>query len=373
MLPPSPSPRAAAGTAQSFFDATRARFASAAAERTFLVGESGRLRILYGSRTLAELLGPVFAHLPDAPLDGKEPDFTIDARDSASGDIAVPVSLWRDSDHDAHGELRQTDWPPTFRARFNVDSGVLSMIDATRRTAIWWTRDATRLVEYERAAPFAVLLHWWHLLCPPSKGPPLFAVHAAAVGDEQSGGGLLLVGRGGSGKSTTTLACLAAGFRIAGDDFCLLRATVPQPTAVSLYSSAKLSDAMLACFPCFVPAVANPGRPPGEKALLLLAKHFPAQCAPSLPLHALVLPRVCPGQTETRLVPATAASALRALAPSTIFLFRHRGGEGAALLSQLADVTRRLPAFHLELATGADPSRTPDLLADLLRRLPSVP
>ncbi len=377
MLSPSPSPRGVGGKAQDFFDATRARFETAArpdaADRTWLFGSGERLRVRFGSATLADLIGSVFAHLPSALPDGREPDFTIDAWDTATSGIGAPVSPWQGADYDDHGELRQTGWPPTLRARFNVHSGVLSMVDATRRAAIWWTRDATRLVEYERAAPFAVLLHWWHLLCPPQDGPPLFAVHAAAVGDE-SGGGLLLVGRGGSGKSTTTLACLAAGFRSASDDFCLLHATRPQPTAVSLYSSAKMSDPMLARFPCFAPAVANPQRPPGEKVLILLAKDFAAQCVSSLPLHAIILPRVYPGRAETRLVPATAAAALQALAPSTIFLFLRHDGEAAALFSQLADVTRRLPAFHLQLGTDADPRRTPDLLAGLLSRLaPSDP
>lgn len=360
--------------AQNFFDTTRARFETAprppAADRTWLLGEDERLCVRFGSPALADYVGAVFAHLPIAPPDGRKPDFTIDAWDEANCHVPAPVSPWGTADYDDHGELRQSGWPPTLRARFNVHSGVLSMVDATRRAAIWWTRDATRLVEYERAAPFAILLHWWHLHCPPPEGPPFLAVHAAAVGT-RDGGGLLLVGRGGSGKSTTTLACLAAGFQSAGDDYCLLRPTTPRPTAVSLYSSAKMSDGMLARFPCFTPAVANPQRPPGEKVLLLLAKDFSSRCVPTLPLRAILLPRVQAGSAETRLVPASAAAALQALAPSTIFLFQRRRGEGAVLLSQLADVTRRLPAFHLQLGAEADPRRTPELLADLLRRLPA--
>lgn len=370
------------GSAQRFFDGARAVFANgrpAAAERTLLLGGNERLRLRFGSRALAEMLGPPFAHLPAAPAGGERtPDFTIEAWDTAGSGLPMPAPPWGPADYGPHGEIRPPGWPPTLRARFNLHAGVLSMVDATRRTAIWWTRDAARLPDYERGAPFALLLHWWHLLCPPAAndGPPAHAVHAAAVGTAEDGG-LLLVGRGGSGKSTTALAALAAGFDYAGDDYCLLQpgsgGAGDEVAAASLFATGKMSDAMLARFPAFAPAVSNPDRAEGEKALLFLARNFSARLVPRLPLRAILLPEVFPGRAESRLVPVKPAAALQALAPSTIFLFPRQPAEGAALLAALASVTRRLPAFHLQLGADADARRTPELLAALLARLRAEP
>ncbi len=358
--------------AERFFQAARAGFEAAArpagAERTLLLGQGYRLRLRFGSSALAGVLGAAFAHLPEAPADGQRPDFSIDAWDAASSGIPMPIPPWRSDDYGPYGEIEQQDWPRTLRARFNASAGILSMVDATRRAAIWWTRDVARLADFERAAPFAILLHWWHLLCPVRPGSPAIPVHAAAVGGAEEGG-LLLVGRGGSGKSTTALACLAAGFAYVGDDYCLVQNNPAGPWAASLYGTAKLSDTMLPRFPCFAPVVTNPRRAPGEKALLSLGQDFPTQLVPGLPLRAIVLPSVHPGQAETRLVPARPAAGLQALAPSTICLFPRVGDEGAALLSQLAQLTRSLPCFHLQLGGEADPTRTPELLAGLLARL----
>ena len=225
-----------------------------------------------------------------------------------------------------------------------------------------------RLPDYERGAPFVLLLHWWQLLCPPPAQPPACAVHAAAVGTERDGG-LLLVGRGGSGKSTTALACLSAGFLYVGDDYCLLQSTADGPWAASLFATGKLSDAMLERFPVFATTVVNPTRTPGEKALLFLDRSFSAHLAAGLPLRAILLPRVLAGGGETRLTPASPAAALQALAPSTIFLFRRSGSEAANLLAQLAGVTRSLPCFHLQLGADADATRTPRILSGLLGRI----
>jgi hypothetical protein len=364
----------AAEAAQSFFNIARCAFEQAArparAERTMLLAGCERLRIRFGSLALAESLAPAFAHLPEAPADGAPADFTIDAWDTAGSGIAMPAPPWREADYGPYGEIRQAGWPRTLRARFNLHSGVLSMVDGTAR-ALWWTRDAAALPDYERGAPFALLLHWWQLLCPPPGRPPacaMHAVHAAAVGTERDGG-LLLVGRGGSGKSTTALACLAAGFLYAGDDYCLLQSTPAGPRACSLFATGKLSDAMLARFPVFGTAVVNPQRAPGEKALLFLDRSFSKQLVTGMPLRAIVLPRVFPDREETRLTPASPAAALQALAPSTIFLFPRSGPEAANLLAQLAAATRRLPCFHLELGADADATRTPQILSGLLARI----
>jgi hypothetical protein len=353
-----------------FFDDALAAFTSAAGEtpvtQTLDLCGSARLRLVFGSPELAAQLGPVFSHLT-VDNDSGPADFVIYAWDSASTGVAMPPPPWSTDEYGPGGEVRQPGWPRTLRVRFNLHSGVLSMVDAARRRAMWWTSNAAQLPDYERGAPFLHLFHWWQLLLADIE--QACVVHSAAVGNRD--GGVLLAGRGGSGKSSTALACLAAGLRYAADDHCLLCNIDSQPRVASLYATGKLNDEMLRRYPVFAPAVVNPQRPPEEKALLFLADAFDDRLASAFPLRGIILPRVVPDAAESRLMPAMPSAALQALAPSTIFLFRPVGNEGAALLARLAQATRRLPAFHLELGARADAKRVPELVAELLARLES--
>ena len=66
----------------------------------------------------------------------------------------------------------------------------------------------------------------------------LLAMHSAAV--EVDGRGVLLIGASGAGKSTTAMACAAAGLGFLGDDLCLVD---PRSRTVhSWYSTMKLFD-----------------------------------------------------------------------------------------------------------------------------------
>ena len=71
-------------------------------------------------------------------------------------------------------------------------------------------------------------------------------LHAAAVGTAD--GGVLIVGRGGVGKSTTALACLAAGMKYVADDYLVVQLD-PEPRAFQLYGTAKLEASQLRHFP----------------------------------------------------------------------------------------------------------------------------
>src|SRR5690606_23216096 len=89
-------------------------------------------------------------------------------------------------------------------------------------------------------APFRTILTWWAA----DQGLPL--LHASAVADDS--GAVAIAGASGAGKSTTALACLAAGLRIVGDDACLVRFD-PEPTIYSIYARAKLEPDALAKLP----------------------------------------------------------------------------------------------------------------------------
>ena len=71
-------------------------------------------------------------------------------------------------------------------------------------------------------------------------------------------GGALLLGASGAGKSTTTLACLASGLAIAGDDFVLVEPAGIDAVVHSISTTAKLSRAALLRFPDLASADGQP-------------------------------------------------------------------------------------------------------------------
>jgi hypothetical protein len=231
----------------------------------------------------------------------------------------------------------------------------LSVVDLDASEAWFWAPDASRIVSWDWAAPFRTILHWW------LGGQGALQVHGGAVGLPEAG--VLVVGRGGSGKSTTTLACVGAGLRYAGDDFVAI-AMRSDPYVHSLYSSGKVDPDHLQRFPSLLTAVANPDRRPADKAIVSVEQAYPGATIRGFPLRAVLVPRVVAQAPETRAVPIPASAALAALAPSTIFQLYPPHPDA---LAAMAAIVRDVPCFSLEL--GSDLERIPDAVTELLEAL----
>ena len=340
------SPERSPISPESFFDGVYASFlrAERAVEnsivRSYNIG-GHKVRLRFAGTPLEPVLTPALGHLAGEP--DANPALTVCLFDSASTGIEPPPPQWSEGDYIARGEV-QGYGDARFQIGYNVGTGVLSLLDMHRNLAVYWVRDARQIPYWETGAPLRTLLHWW------MRGHGRQLAHAAAVGTE--GGAALLVGKGGSGKSTTALACLAAGMRYLGDDYVLLD-TATTSTVYSLYSTAKLDPAQMRCFPELLPAVVNADRLATEKALAFLHPHFPDRVARSLPVSAVLLPRIT-GGADTRFTTASPATALMALAPSTIFQLAGAGQEEFRTLSAFV---RQVPCFALEL--GTDLSQIP--------------
>jgi hypothetical protein len=87
---------------------------------------------------------------------------------------------------------------------------------------------------------------------------------------------------------------------------------------------------------------------PDEKAILDVHRLMPRALASSLPIRAVLVPRIRGG--HARLRPASAGEALLALAPSTAFQMPFDGGR---VMGALAAAARAVPAFALDV--GDDP------------------
>jgi hypothetical protein len=232
--------------------------------------------------------------------------------------------------------------------------GMLDLLDTARNLGIFWAPRRSALPVWEASMPLRRLLSWWM-----GRHNRQF-VHSAAVGTAE--GCALIIGKGGSGKSTTALACLSAGLLYLGDDYIALEAGIPT-VAHSLYSSAKLDEASLKRLPHLRPHVANPSRPAEEKGLLFLHDIFPHRLRASLPVLAILLP-VVTGRARTLARPASAGTALAALAPSTLFWLPYAGD---AALRAMAAFVRTAPVFTLEV--GTDMEQIPAAIAGLLAEL----
>jgi hypothetical protein len=132
-----------------------------------------------------------------------------------------------------------------------------------------------------------------------------------------------------------------------------------RPVAHGVYGSALIHADHRARFPRLLPAVDNAASG-GEKPMMWLAERRPEAMRPSVPLTAIVVPRVR-GQGPARWTRVSPAAALQALAPSSMLQL---GTGGPAQLARMAGWCRTLPCFGLEIGAGIDD--IPDRLLEIL-------
>jgi hypothetical protein len=321
--------------------------------RYALAGTTVRLR--FAGRAVLDSLARAFAHL-EVHEDDSEPDLTVAFWDSASTGAEPPPRPSVPSEY-APGALFHFDEPP-LRAAYQPGLSTLSVYKADVGQAWHWVEDASAQPYWDKASPIRQILFWW------LAGRGYLQVHGAAVG--RADGGVLLVGRGGSGKSTTALSTLGTDMLYAGDDYVAVT-THPEPRVQSLYNTGKLDPHHLnSLLPEFLPLLSNAERLEVEKAVMYVQDHYPEQTTHGFPLRAVLVPKVCVGPRESRIVEATRASAFAALAPSTIFQLHTAGSEALSIMSQLV---ARVPCYGLEL--GSDISAIPRAIGSFLDELTS--
>ena len=248
------------------------------------------------------------------------------------------------------GALHDTVVTPRATVRFEPASQILSAWEPDAARAWCCVADSEHIVWWDRAAPFRSLLGWWL----EANGRQL--IHGAAVGHEA--GAVVLAGPGGSGKSTTALAAHLEGLGYLGDDYCAV-SHHDGPVVHSLYGTAKLrlddhdrsgplADRLLH---------ANPT--PDEKAVALVTGLPGTRVVEQAPVRAVVAVRVGADGT-TRVVRASRAQVLAALAPSSILQLP---GTTGATFAGLARLVRSVPVAVLEL--GRDRAELIDTVSRL--------
>ncbi len=291
------------------------------------------VRLCFAGDALLLKLAAALAHLRIAP---SVPDLTICAWDTVSTKVALPPTPWQ-AHYAVRGEIEGYNTDRIYAA-FEHESYGISMLDTARNVGVLWVHDPQRIPYWVKGSPLRILFHWWLGL----HGRQL--VHSAAVGT--STGGVLITGKSGSGKSTTALTCLESGMLYAGDDYVIVRAD-PQPYVFGLYNTAKLVSDRLGDFQRLAKLVDNPSRPQLDKALVFINGSHESQLSAGFLLKAILVPKVT-GLRETTIRRTSAAAALAALAPTTIFA-HPRGGQMEFRF--LSGLVRRLPCYLIECGT----------------------
>jgi hypothetical protein len=310
-----------------------------------------KLRFVYRSPVLYDLLAPALAHLRVAEGAEQAVTLTLTDRSSLSGAPKLP---WGEEEYRACGEI------PGFiegshYVHLNLPMAALTVFDEAGGRAGYWCRQPAKLPSYELAGPVRAFFNRYFTR---SRGMPL--LHAAGVALD--GKAILIIGPKGAGKSTTTLACLAAGLGYLGDD-----KVIGDPRALrvfSLYSTAKFHanerDTLpLARFRDFI----HPPRTPSEgKALLYVDQVAPKQMATAARIAAIVACRVS-GEERSMVDSLDPAVALRLLTADNIGMFP---SSAAATLDSVASLCRQVPCLRLN--AGRNLSEVADTVAALLSR-----
>ena len=251
----------------------------------------------------------------------------------------MPAPAWGPLDWGAKGQIAGFN-DQRFRTLYQPGVDILNMYDAARRAALYWVAASDVVPWWESSFPLRTILHWW------GAPTPLQPVHAGGVGSE--GCGVLVAGNSGAGKSTTSLACLEAGMDYVGDDYVLV--DVEALRVHSLYGTVKLEPHNLERFPALAPLIVNAERLDVEKAMAFLHDHRPERLVAELQVQAIVMPKVT-GVIDSHLEPASAAVALRVLAPTTSY---HLPGYRREVFTKLTALVRSLPCYHLHAGTDLE-------------------
>ncbi|MCE9547736.1 MAG: hypothetical protein K8T25_19875 [Planctomycetia bacterium] len=339
-----------------FFEALHEGFKQMAARRgeavheLCIAGRHVRLRVA-GSR-LASLVRPL-AHLVQntSANVGRPATLEILAWDGPA-DWHPPRPPWDFHQLSWLGEVTAAEGS-AFAINFSPDHGLLQILHRPTGRVLYWLPSADALPFWEVAAPFRVPLHWW------AQSFGGHVAHAAAVGHD--GRGVLMVGRGGSGKSSTSIGCVDAGFEFVGDDYVLLTPG-PQPTAHSLYHTAKMhTEFMHRRMPHWAGQVALEIGPE-RKSVFFLNECRSRQVQRQLAIDAIIQPRISP-TARTGMENLPRSLALLGLAPSTMYQLP---GARQATLSFFAAWARELPAYTLHL--GGSPTDAAQEISRLVTR-----
>jgi hypothetical protein len=305
---------------------------------------------------LAEHISRPFSHLKINNDDTRIPDLTINLWDDrlASDDRCLH---WSDNGTGWHEATLES---PEGRFLGQRLPNTLSCLDRMNKRILGTIAWHDKIFIYERGKTLSrLLLNWCN-----DEGVQVTHAGLVSRGDR----GILFVGKSGSGKSTSSLACLLAGFDYLSEDYVgLERCKNGLFVGHSLYNSVFLRTDQLGRFPELAPYAVRGRLPHEEKSVIILSQIYPERLKQAVPIRALVLPRIT-DIASPQLRPASKGEALLALGPTSLLQIPNRG-LGVGGFNKLAQLVESVPCFRLEV--GSNIMAIPRCLEDLFVELSS--
>lgn len=334
------------------FEAAWSGETSRRVHRYRLAGHRVLLRI--AGRSLAHRVTRPLAHLSSDDESSDPADLAIDLWDGLETGVPSPIHNLRDVFYRTWPFGRHVLASSRDETAFGYQTHqAVSVLDRAAGRIVGHVASPDRLSLYELGKPLQPLLFAW------LSDRDMVPVHAGLV--SRNGVGVLLGGAGGSGKTTTTLLCARGGFDYLGDDYIALPAPDDRGyRAYGLYNSTWLEPGHARRFPWLEERLLRGGETE-DKGLVVMADVEGVRLSGETRVGALALPRVA-GARETTWRPASAAEALRRLAPSSILQLPFISPGPA--LGRMAELAEAVPVYRLELGTDLDgiPARVAELL-----------
>lgn len=168
---------------------------------------------------------------------------------------------------------------------------------------------------WEKTFSFRYVFHWWTL------GFNAQLIHSGAILHRKAGA-YLITGASGSGKSTTCLNLLRAGFNYLGDDYVWIEKE-DDWKVYCLYQTVKIVKSTLQeRFPELEDVVLNKQLIGSEKYVLDCGNVYPNSMCKSATILGIIIPKINYSKISSR-AKASTQSAILSIAPSTLYHLPH--------------------------------------------------
>lgn len=326
-------------TPESYFEKTLSLFQEVPSCHTDRLTLAGRtVHLTTPSMELRERLLPSIAHL---------------IHDDKNADSSTGLTIWYAEDKHLPQKLKAPPWDGFNAQGYNPDipqddiqfffqpwQTQLFLYSRSRRTGIYWTRKAEDVPWWEATFSFRILFHFW------SRDLPAQLIHAGAMA--KNGSAVLITGKSGSGKSTSCLNLLRAGYDYLGDDYVWVE--LGKTLKVHrLYQTAKIEpDNLHARFEDWIPYIRNKKQYRQQKAIFDIADLFPNAGISEAALKAILLPGVA-HQEKTLFEKGSPAHTLMAMAPTTLHHLPHHRKDS---YQKMLKISASLPGYHWHLGSN---------------------
>jgi len=308
------------------------------------------IRVRVVGHEMAKQITRPFCHLESDTSNVETPQLTIDLWDESETNIQCQVG----SPNGNHSRIKMTAISPDGRLVGQKLRNVLTYYNHSAQHIISSVVWNDQLSVYERCKPLARPLLEWH------NDRNVQMIHGSLVA--RDGRGVLFGGKSGSGKSTSALTCVCAGFQFLSEDYVGLQEICDGSfLGHSLYNSVFLKIIDLLRFPSFGPYVMK-GLAHEEKAAVLLSQVFPDRLASAVPIRAVVLPRIV-HSAEAKFYLASKGEALLSVGPSSLLEIPSRR-VGVLGFHKIAKLIERIPCYWLEI--NRDLASIPHRVEELL-------